>query len=78
MISMVLIGAALTMQHARMAQVGVAVVSTVLAGFSLYFLRDIASSFGAAGELPVAIAAWAPPLAAAMAAFGLLLHLEDG
>ena len=77
-VAMVLIGAALTMRHARMAKTGIAVVVTVLVGFTLYFLRDLSSSFGAAGEIPVFIAAWAPPISALMAALGLILHLEDG
>ena len=50
----------------------------VLAGFSLYFLKDFAESLGGSGAIPIMAAAWTPPLAAILLALGLLLHLEDG
>jgi lipopolysaccharide export system permease protein len=54
------------------------ILLAILAGFSLYFIRDFAQSLGASGELPLRVAAWAPPFAAILLALGLLLHLEDG
>ena len=33
---------------------------------------------GENGQIPVAMAAWSPPLAATLASLALLLHLEDG
>lgn len=76
--AMVLIGAAFSLRPQRFGQTGVMILLAILAGFSLYFIRDFASSLGASGEVPLRVAAWAPPLAAILLATGLLLHLEDG
>jgi lipopolysaccharide export system permease protein len=76
--AMVLIGAAFALRPARFGQVGVMILLAVLAGFSLYFLKDFAESLGASGALPLMVAAWTPSLAAILLALGLLLHLEDG
>ncbi|MBP7002846.1 LPS export ABC transporter permease LptG [Amaricoccus sp.] len=76
--AMVLIGAAFALRPARFGQVGVMMLLAVLAGFSLYFLKDFAESLGASGALPLMVAAWTPPVAAILLALGLLLHLEDG
>ena len=50
----------------------------VLAGVVIFFLRNFAQVLGENGQIPVVLAAWAPPVAAVMMALGLLLHLEDG
>lgn len=76
--AMVLIGAAFALRPARFGQVGVMILLAVLAGFSLYFLKDFAESLGASGAIPLMVAAWTPPVAAILLALGLLLHLEDG
>lgn len=76
--AMVLIAAGFTMRHARMAKTGTLVLFAVLAGFGVFFLRNFGQILGENGQIPVAMAAWTPPLAAAMLALGFLLHLEDG
>jgi lipopolysaccharide export system permease protein len=76
--AMVLIGAAFALRPARFGQIGVMMLFAVLAGFSLYFLKDFAESLGASGAIPLMVAAWTPPVAAILLALGLLLHLEDG
>jgi lipopolysaccharide export system permease protein len=76
--AMVLIGAAFALRPTRFGQTGVMVLLAVLAGFSLYFLRDFAQSLGAQGSIPLGVAVWTPPAAAILLAVGLLLHLEDG
>lgn len=78
LIAMVLIGAAFTMRHARAGGTGVAVLVSVLLGFGLYYIRNFAQILGENGQIPVYLAAWAPPLAALMLGTGLLLHTEDG
>jgi len=77
-VAMVLIGAGFTMRHARFGKFGLMVLMTVLAGFTLYSFNNVAASLGAAGTIPVAVAAWAPSLSAVLLVLGLLLHLEDG
>ncbi len=76
--AMVLIGAAFALRPSRFGQTGVMILLAVLAGFSLYFLKDFAETLGARGQIPLLVAAWTPPVAAILMAVGLLLHLEDG
>ncbi len=78
MAAMVLVAAGFTMRHARFGRTGILVLFALLGGFGIFFLRNFAQVLGENGQIPVAIAAWAPPLAATMLAMGLLLHLEDG
>lgn len=78
LVAMVLVGAAFTMRHTRFGGTGIAVLSAVLLGFALYFIRNFAQILGENGQIPVALAAWAPPLAALFLSLGLLLHAEDG
>lgn len=76
--SMVLVSAGFTMRHARFGQVGKMVLLALLGGFLIFFLRNFAQVLGENGQIPVALAAWSPPVAATLMALGLLLHLEDG
>lgn len=78
MSAMVLIAAGFTMRHARAGGTGLLVLFSLLGGFAIFFLRNFAQVLGQNGQVPVLVAAWAPPLAAALFALGLLLHLEDG
>ncbi|MDR0808197.1 MAG: LPS export ABC transporter permease LptG [Gemmobacter sp.] len=78
MAAMVLVAAGFTMRHARLGRTGSLVLFALLGGFGIFFLRNFAQVLGVNGQIPVVIAAWAPPLAAVMLAMGLLLHLEDG
>ena len=77
-VAMVLIGAAFSMRHVRFGGLGYMALGCVISGFGYFFLSDIASALGASGAVPVALAAWAPPVSAVLLAAGLLLHLEDG
>lgn len=78
LVSMVLIGAVFTMRHVRFGGTGIAVLTAVLLGFGIYFIRNFAQILGENGQLPVVVAAWAPPVAAILLSIGLLLHVEDG
>lgn len=78
MVAMVLLGAGFTMRHTRLGKTGMMVMAAVLVGFGIYFIRNFAQVLGESGQLPVSLAAWAPPIAAIFLALGLLLHLEDG
>ena len=60
--AMVLIGASFTMRHTRFGKTGMMVLVALLLGFGLYFLRNFAQVLGEAGQLPVAVAVWTPPL----------------
>ncbi|WP_137700098.1 LPS export ABC transporter permease LptG [Marimonas lutisalis] len=76
--AMVLIGAAFTMRHARGGGTGVAVLISLMLGFTLYYIRNFAQILGENGQIPVMLAAWAPPVASVLLGLGLLLHTEDG
>lgn len=76
--AMVLVGAGFTMRHTRFGRTGVMVLAALGLGFTLYFIRNFASILGENGQIPVILAAWGPPIAAALLPLGLLLHLEDG
>jgi lipopolysaccharide export system permease protein len=78
MVAMVLIAAGFTMRHVRFGGTGRMVLYAMLSGFGIYFLRNFAQALGDTGQIPIALAAWSPPVAAVMLALGLLLHLEDG
>ena len=76
--AMMLIGAAFTMRHQRGGRTGLMVLTAILLSFGAYFLRNFAQVLGENGDLPPALAAWAPPVAVMLLTLGLILHLEDG
>lgn len=78
LVVMVLIAAGFTMRHIRAGNRAQMVVVAVLAGFGIFFLRNVAQVFGQNGQIPILLAAWGPTLAASLLAVSLLLHLEDG
>ena len=78
MAAMVLLAAGFTMRHARFGNTGSFVLAALLAGFAVFFLRNFSQVLGNTGQIPVLMAAWTAPVAATLAALGLLLHVEDG
>ncbi|MBO9464391.1 LPS export ABC transporter permease LptG [Tropicibacter sp. R15_0] len=78
LVAMVLVGAAFTMRPARLGRTGLAVLSAVLLGFGLYYVRNFAQIMGESGQLSPILAAWVPPIASILLALGLVLHMEDG
>ena len=78
LVAMMLVGAAFTMRHTRFGGTGLAVLTAVLLGFGLYFVRNFAQILGENGQIPILLAAWAPPVASILLTLGLLLHAEDG
>jgi lipopolysaccharide export system permease protein len=78
MAAMVLMGAMFCLRHVRAGGTGLALLGTVLAGFALFFFRNFAQVLGENGQIPLALAVWAPPVVAILLALAVLLHLEDG
>ncbi|WP_297774288.1 LPS export ABC transporter permease LptG [uncultured Roseovarius sp.] len=78
LVALVLISAAFTMRHSRGANVGISVLTAVLLGFGLHYIRNFAQILGENGQIPILLAAWAPPVASLLLGIGILLHLEDG
>lgn len=75
---MLLLAAVFTLRTPRRGRTGMLVVMGVVAGFMLYFITNIIYALGAAGDLPISLAAWSPSLMVVMFAGSALLHLEDG
>lgn len=78
LVSMVLIGASFTLRHQRGGRTGLMVMFAILLAFVIYFIRNFAQVLGENGQLPILLAAWAPPFAAIGLSMGFLLHNEDG
>ncbi len=76
--ALVLVAAAFTMRHSRLGNTGVAVLTAVMLGFSLHYIRNFAQILGENGQIPILLAAWAPPVASLLLALGIVLHMEDG
>lgn len=78
LVAMVMIGASFTVRHQRGGRTGLMVLLAIMLSFGTYFVRNFAQILGENGQLPAALAAWAPPLAAIGLALSFLLHREDG
>jgi lipopolysaccharide export system permease protein len=78
LMALVMVAAAFTMRPARLSNTGLSVLTAVLLGFGLHYIRNFAQILGENGEIPITLAAWAPPVASFMLATGILLHMEDG
>ena len=78
LVAMVMIASAFTMRHSRFGRTGLAVLTSIMLGFGLYYIRNFAQILGENGQISIYVAAWTPPVAAVMLALGLLLHMEDG
>jgi lipopolysaccharide export system permease protein len=74
---MMLLALALCIHHARAGGAGIRALVTILAGFTLFFLRNFAQVLGETGQVPVLLAAWGPPVATLLLALGMLLNLEE-
>ena len=77
-VAMLLIGASFALKPTRFGQTGILVVLSVASGFLLFSIKRVAESLGAAGEIPLVLAAFGPSVSGVLLAIGLLLHLEDG
>ncbi len=78
LVAMLMIGAMLTMRHARVAQTAQAFLITVLSGFGVFMAGNFALVLGENGLIPLWLAVLSPPIASILLATGLLLHQEDG
>jgi lipopolysaccharide export system permease protein len=78
LICMVVIASAFVTKHARISNVGLSILIALSLGFGIYFLKNFANVLGQNLQIPVLVAAWAPPLAGIFISLGFLLHIEDG
>ena len=73
-----LIAGVFALRPARRGGVVWMLAAGVASGFVLFLLSDTAAALGAAGRVPVVLAAWAPAVLAALVGCFMLLHFEDG
>ncbi|ETX30688.1 LPS export ABC transporter permease LptG [Roseivivax isoporae] len=78
LVALVVLGAGLTMKHSRLGRTGLSVLTAVLLGFGLYYIRNFAQILGETGQIPALPAAWVPPVASLLLALGIVLQREDG
>jgi len=78
LVALVMAAAAFTMRHSRLHNTGTSVLTAIMLGFGLHYIRNFAQILGENGQIPVMLAAWAPPVAAFLLALGILLHMEEG
>ncbi len=78
LVGMMLLAFGLSVHHARAGGAGLRALSTILAGFTLFFLRNFAQVLGETGQVMVLLAAWGLPVATMLLAIGILLNLEEG
>ena len=76
--AMILIAAVFALRVARGRGMGLLLLSSLIAGFLLYFSTNLSRALGLSGVVPVALAALAPSAIATLVGVALLLHQEDG
>ncbi|MEM9055239.1 MAG: LptF/LptG family permease [Pseudomonadota bacterium] len=76
--AMALIGAIVCLRLSRLGGTSRLIAVGAGAAVVLFFVTQIASSFGSSGAIPAVIAAWAPALCALFASLTVLAFQEDG
>ncbi len=76
--AMALIGAIVCLRLSRLGGTSRLVAIGAIAAVGLFFVTQIAASFGSSGAIPAAIAAWSPALCALFISLTILAYQEDG
>lgn len=76
--SMALIGAIVCLRLSRLGGTSRLIATGAGAAVGLFFITQIASSFGSSGAIPALIAAWSPALCALFVSLTILAYQEDG
>jgi lipopolysaccharide export system permease protein len=76
--AMVLVAAGFSLRVTRQGGLAWMVSGGFAMAFTLFFLSNIAMTLGVSGNLPVALAAWAPALISALLGLAILFNSEDG
>ncbi len=77
-VSMVLIGIIFATKLSRSGRVGGFMFLGIIVGFLIYFLSDVITAIGIAGNMPIIFSALAPTLICFAIGLYLVLHYEDG
>ena len=78
LVSMMLIGCAFAMKNFIGNKKSLAIVASIMLGFSLYYVRNFAQLLAESGQLNLIAATWIPSISSILIALGLILHMEDG
>ncbi|MEO1306167.1 MAG: LptF/LptG family permease [Pseudomonadota bacterium] len=76
--AMALIGAIVCLRLSRLGGTSRLIAAGAGAAVGLFFITQIAASFGASGAIPAVIAAWSPALCALFISLTVLAYQEDG
>ena len=76
--AMALIGAIVCLRLSRLGGTSRLIAAGAGAAVVLFFITQIASSFGSSGAIPALIAAWSPALCALFISLTILAYQEDG
>lgn len=78
LIGMVLLAACVAIRPQRQGGATLLIMAGVVLGFVVFFLTNFLQALGAAGQIPIFVAAWFPPLIYCLIGIGGLMILEDG
>ena len=78
LVAMMLIGCAFTMKNFIGNKKSLAILASIMLGFSLYYVRNFAQLLAESGQLNIIAATWIPSISSILIALGLILHMEDG
>ena len=78
LVSMMLIGCAFAMKNFIGNKKSLAIIGSIMLGFSLYYVRNFAQLLAESGQLNLIAATWIPSISSILIALGLILHMEDG
>jgi len=76
--AMTLVAAAFSLRLLRLGDLAGLAAAGVALGFAVFLLNQFCGALGSTDVVPVALAAWAPPVLALLGAVTLLCYTEDG
>ena len=78
LVAMMLIGCAFSMKNFIGNKKSLTIMTSIILGFSLYYVKNFAQLLAEGGQLNLVAATWIPSISSILIALGLILHMEDG
>ncbi len=76
--AMVFLAATVSLRSARQHPTGFLIAAGAIIGFFVFFATSFLKALGASDQIPVALAAWFPPMIALILGISVILTTEDG
>ena len=76
--AMMLVGCAFTTKKFVGNRRSLAILSSILLGFSLFYVRNFSALLAESNQLNLIAAAWIPTISSIFISLGIILHMEDG